>query len=66
MSRIDQIFRGVMGVGLMYLGSGSTLLTNDILSRVLLAAVGLFTIVSAITGYCSVYHFAGFNTYKKR
>lgn len=55
-----------MGLVLIYLGLGTDVLTSDILSKVLLVAVGVFTLVSGITGHCSIYHIAGFNTYKKQ
>ena len=65
MNRVDQVFRCVMGLTLIYLGLGTDMLTSDNLSKMLLAAVGAFTLISGITGYCSIYHIAGFNTYKK-
>lgn len=65
MNRIDQVFRCVMGLVLIYLGLGTDMLTSDMLSKVLLAAVGAFTLFSGVTGHCSIYHIAGFNTYKK-
>ena len=64
MNTIDQILRGFMGAGLIYLGPGSDILTTDILSSVLLALVGVFTLFSAITAHCSIYNIAGFGTYK--
>lgn len=66
MNSIDQILRSCMGLGLIYLGLGTDVLTDDFLSNALLAVVGLFTLISGITGYCSIYHIAGFNTYKER
>ena len=65
MNRVDQMFRSVMGLVLIYFGLGTDVLTSDILSKVLLVAVGVFTLISGITGHCSIYHIAGFNTYKK-
>lgn len=65
MNRVDQIFRCVMGLVLIYLGLGTDVLTSDILSKGLLVAVGAFTLFSGVTGHCSIYHIAGFNTYKK-
>ncbi len=64
MHRVDPIFRCLMDFVLIYLGLGTDVLTSDILSKVLLVAVGVFTLISGITGHCSIYHIAGFNTYK--
>lgn len=65
MNRVDQVFRCIMGLTLIYLGPGTDMLTSDMLSKVLLAAVGAFTLFSGVTGHCSIYHIAGFNTYKE-
>lgn len=65
MSNIDRVIRTVMGLGLIYIGVDPDILTSDLLSRILLAAVGAFTLVSGITGHCSIYQIAGFDTYKK-
>lgn len=64
MANIDRVFRTAMGLSLIYLGVDPEILTSDFLSRILLAAVGVFTLVSGITGHCSIYHIAGFGTYK--
>jgi len=65
MHQLDRIFRSVMGLALIYLGLDGDALTSDVLSRVLLAMVGVFTLSSAISGYCSIYHFSGISTYKE-
>lgn len=49
MNRVDQIFRCVMGLVLIYLGLGTDVLTSDILSKGLLVAVGAFTLFSGVT-----------------
>lgn len=36
------------------------------MSGMLLALVGALTIVSATSGYCLLYHVAGFNTYRPK
>lgn len=64
MSTADQIFRTTMGVGLIYLGPFSDILTTDLMSGILLAIVGFITIISSAIGYCPLYHVAGFCTYK--
>ncbi len=66
MGPVDQVFRGAMGVGLIYLGPISEILTADFMSGVLLALVGALTVVSAASGYCPLYHIAGFCTYKPK
>lgn len=66
MSTLDRGFRTIMGLSLIYLGVDSDILTSDLLSRLLLAAVGIFTLISGITGYCSIYNLAGFGTYKDK
>lgn len=60
----DRWFRGAMGVGLIYLGPLSDVLTSDPLSGALLAVVGVLTVGSAAIGYCPLYHIAGFCTYR--
>ena len=65
MSTVDQIFRCTMGLVLIYFGFGTDMLTSDTLSKVLLTAVGVFTLISGVTGHCSIYNIAGFNTYNK-
>ena len=64
MSRVDQVFRCVIGLTLIYPGVDPDVLTSDIFSKVRLVAVGVFTLISGITGHCSIYHIAGLNTYK--
>ena len=64
MNDIDRVFRGFMGLGLLYLGPGTDLLTSDFMSGALLGVVGGFTLFSAITAHCSIYNIAGFGTYK--
>lgn len=66
MNRVDQTFLCAMGLTLIYLGLGTDVLTSDMLSKALLVAVGIFTLISGITGHCSIYHIAGFNTYRKQ
>lgn len=66
MGPADQVFRGAMGLGLIYLGPVSNILTADFLSGVLLALVGALTVISAASGYCPLYHIAGFCTYKPK
>lgn len=65
MSTTDQLIRGVMGLGLIYIGPASDILTSDFLSGALLGLVGVFTLISAITGHCTIYNIAGFCTYKE-
>jgi hypothetical protein len=55
-----------MGLSLIYLSLGTDMLTTDTLSRALLGIVGLFALISAITSYCPIYHFAGLSTYKEQ
>jgi hypothetical protein len=64
MGPVDQVFRTAMGAALIYLGPFSEWLTADFMSGMLLALVGILTIVSAASGYCPLYHLAGFNTYR--
>ena len=64
MGILDQIFRTIMGAGLIYIGPISDVLTTDPLSSVLLSIVGGMIIVSSLIGWCPVYHMAGFNTNK--
>ena len=65
MGPIDQVFRSLMGLVLIYFGPVSDLLVEDPLSEILMALIGILTLVSAISGYCPVYHVAGINTYRK-
>ena len=62
----DQVFRAAMGIGLIYLGPVSKMLTSDSMSGILLALVGALTVISAASGYCPLYHMAGFCTYKPK
>lgn len=64
MGFFDQVFRTVMGAGLVYIGPFSDILTTDTLSSVLLSLVGGMIIVSSLIGWCPVYHMSGFNTNK--
>lgn len=64
MGPADQVLRGSMGLGLIYVGPFSHALTSDFMSGLLLALVGLLTTVSAAFGYCPLYHVAGFCTYR--
>ena len=66
MGPVDQILRIVMGVGLIYIGPISKMLTADFMSGILLALVGTLAIISAVSGYCPLYHIAGFCTYKPK
>jgi hypothetical protein len=66
MGPADQVLRTVIGVSLIYLGPVSGILTSDPLSGILLALVGVLAIASAATGYCPLYHIAGFCTYKPK
>lgn len=66
MNQLDRVFRSFMGVGLIYLGVDAGVITSDMLSRILLVAVGLFTLLSALSGHCSIYHFSGLSTYKEK
>ena len=66
MGLYDQIFRTLMGLGLIYIGPFSDVLTSDTLSSVLLTVVGVMIIISSFIGWCPVYHMAGFNTNKSK
>lgn len=66
MGPADQVFRAAMGVGLIYLGPISKMLTADFMSGMLLAFVGVLTVISAASGYCPLYHIAGFCTYRPK
>lgn len=66
MGPVDQATRAVIGIGLIYLGPVSKTLTSDFMSGILLALVGALAIISAATGYCPLYHIAGFCTYKPK
>lgn len=66
MGPVDQILRAAMGIGLIYIGPFSNILTSDFMSGILLALVGALTIISAASGYCPLYHIAGFCTYKPK
>lgn len=66
MGPTDQVLRTVVGVSLIYLGPVSKILTSDPLSGILLALVGVLAIGSAATGYCPLYHIAGFCTYRPK
>jgi hypothetical protein len=66
MGPADQVFRASMGIGLIYLGPVSQLLTADFMSGMLLALVGALTVISAASGYCPLYHMAGFCTYRPK
>ena len=60
----DQVFRILMGLGLIYIGPVSDVLTSDVMSATLLSVVAVMIIVSSLIGWCPFYHLAGFNTYK--
>lgn len=66
MGPADQVFRASMGVALACLGPFSDILTSDFMSKVLLGLVGLLAVVSAASGYCPLYHVAGFCTYRPK
>lgn len=61
----DQVFRTCMGIAFIYFGPLSDVLTSDYMSSLLLAIIGVMTIVSSLFGFCPLYFVAGFNTYKK-
>lgn len=60
----DRWLRSAMGLGLIYLGPFSDVLTSDPMSGALLAMVGVLTVGSAAIGYCPLYHIAGVCTYR--
>lgn len=64
MGLADQVFRILMGLGLIYIGPLSDVLTNDDMSAILLSIVAVMIIISSLIGWCPFYHLAGFNTYK--
>jgi len=66
MGLYDQIFRTIMGLGLIYLGPLSDVLTSDTLSESLLAGVGIMIIISSLIGWCPLYHIAGFNSHRRK
>lgn len=66
MGPVDQVLRIAMGAALIYLGPASNILTTDPMSGFLMAAVGVYIIVSSAIGYCPFYHWAGFCTYKPK
>ena len=66
MGFVDQVFRTIMGLVLIYIGPFSEVLTSDFISGLLLASVGVMVIVSSLIGFCPLYHVAGFNTYKPK
>lgn len=65
MGTIDRIFRTMMGVAFIYFGPVSDLLITDGLSEALLALVGVLALVSALSGYCPVYHMANISSCRK-
>jgi hypothetical protein len=65
MGTIDRIFRTMMGVAFIYFGPVSDLLITDGLSEALLALVGVLALVSALSGYCPVYHIANISSCRK-
>lgn len=62
MGPIDRVFRTLMGIAFIYFGPVSDLLVTDPLSESLLALVGILSLVSALSGYCPVYHMANIST----
>lgn len=64
MSGVDRWVRAAMGIGLIYLGPFSELLTSDPMSGALLAALGVLTLAAAVLAYCPLYHIAGVCTYR--
>ena len=66
MGSVDQVFRTIMGLALIYIGPLSDALTTDFISGLLLASVGVMIVVSSFIGFCPLYHVAGFNTYKPK
>ncbi len=66
MGLVDQVFRTLMGLSLIYIGPLSDVITNDTMSSILLSSVGIMIIVSSLIGWCPFYHLAGFNTYKSK
>jgi hypothetical protein len=65
MGTLDRIFRTMMGVAFIYFGPVSDLLITDGLSEALLALVGVLALVSALSGYCPVYHMANISSCRK-
>jgi hypothetical protein len=66
MGPVDRVIRALVGIILIALGPVSGALTSDFMSQVLLALVGALAILSAASGYCPLYHIAGFSTCKPK
>ncbi|MFW2373661.1 MAG: DUF2892 domain-containing protein [Gammaproteobacteria bacterium] len=65
MCLLDQVFRVLMGLVLIYLGPFSDIVTSDTLSSIILSTVGIVIIISSLIGWCPFYYAAGFDTYNK-
>lgn len=64
---IDRAARGLIGVaiiGFLYLNYSQGYLEEPVLI-VLLGIFGVLNLISLVTSWCPVYHFAGINTRKK-
>lgn len=62
MGEIDRLLRAAMGIGLIYLGPISHMVTSDPMSGALLAALGVLTVAAAVFGWCPLYQISGFST----
>ncbi|MDH4276026.1 MAG: DUF2892 domain-containing protein [Gammaproteobacteria bacterium] len=59
---LDRVFRGVIGLALIYIGVFSGWLGTDYVSAYVLCAIGGIFTLTAIFSYCPAYGFVGLNT----
>jgi len=64
MNRLDQLFRIVLGVVLIYVGFINTGLINSDAINWILGLFGIVNIVVAIASHCPVYSLADISTFK--
>ncbi len=66
MGSLDQGFRILMGIALIYIGPFSDIITNDTLSSILLVSVATMIIISSLIGWCPFYYLAGLSSYRAK
>ena len=65
MHPIDQVFRVLLGMALIFIGFFNRDLVSEPLLGILLGGFGMINLISGISGVCPVYTLAGISTLKK-
>lgn len=66
MNNLDRGLRIIGSIFLIYIGFFNTGIIVNSVVNTLLCGFGLLNLISAIAGFCPVYHLAQFSTYVKK